>query len=57
MKKDSYNDFPSWKGFQEYFPDEFRINEGNQPKEEYFEWEEYCVHLDRYIPKIISKRS
>lgn len=47
----SYNDYDSWKGFQEYFPEKTRIKEGEEPLEEYWDWRDYHVHIDRYIPK------
>lgn len=47
----TYNDFPKWKEFQKYFPEEFRIKEGEEPVEEYWNWDHYHVHLDRYLPK------
>lgn len=54
--KKTYNDFPAWKEFQSYYPQEFRITESTQPKEEYWEWDEYSVHIDRYIPDINDKK-
>lgn len=54
--KRSYDKFNSWKGFQEYFPEEYRINKDNKPKESYWEWEDYSVHLDRYIPEKDNKK-
>lgn len=51
----SYNNYPSWKGFQNYFPEEYRIKEGEEPLEEYWEWTHYNVHLDRYTPKNNTK--
>lgn len=50
-KKKSYNDFPDWKKFQAYFPEEFRIKPGEEPIEEYWKWTDYDVHIDRFIPK------
>ena len=55
-KKRSYNDFPQWKDFQMYYPEEFRIAEGEEPAEEYWEWRDYTVHIDRYVPKENNKR-
>ena len=43
-KKRSYNDFPQWKDFQMYYPEAFRIVEGEEPAEEYWEWGDYSVH-------------
>jgi len=51
MSKKTYNDYPSWKKFQPYFPEAFRINPGEEPNEEYWKWTDYDVHLDRYIPE------
>ncbi len=54
-KNRSYNDYPSWKGFQKYFPEAFRINDENQPQEEYWDWKDYSVHIDRYVPENNTK--
>ena len=54
-KKRSYNDFPQWKDFQMYYPEAFRIVDGEEPVEEYWEWRDYSVHLDRYVPKENNK--
>ncbi|MCT4581119.1 MAG: alpha/beta hydrolase [Flavobacteriales bacterium] len=54
--KKTYNDYPAWKEFQAYYPQEFRIDEKTQPIETYWEWEEYSVHLDRYIPEVNNKK-
>lgn len=51
MSKKSYNEFASWKAFQSFFPSEFQLNETNLPLEEYWDWTNYSVHLDRYLPK------
>lgn len=51
MKQRSYNDFQSWKKFQPYFPDYTQIKEGEEPEEEYFDWKDYHIHVDRYLPK------
>jgi len=55
MKK-TYDNFISWKKFQEYFPEEYRITKDNKPKETYWEWKDYSIHLDRYIPKKDNKK-
>ncbi|CAG5083970.1 alpha/beta hydrolase [Parvicella tangerina] len=47
---DSYNNYKYWRLFQDYFPEEFRIREGEEPIEEYWDWTDYHVHLDRYVP-------
>ena len=54
--KKTYNDFPAWKEFQAYYPEEFRIVAANAPTEEYWEWDEYSVHLDRYVPQNNTKK-
>ena len=36
-----------WKKYQEFFPEELRINENNLPTEEWWDWNNYHVHLDR----------
>ena len=46
-----YKDYTSWKKFQPFFPEEFRIKEGETPLEEYWKWTDYDVHIDRYVPK------
>jgi alpha-beta hydrolase superfamily lysophospholipase len=46
----TYQDYTSWKKFQPYFPEEFRIKEGEEPNEEFWKWSHYNVHIDRYIP-------
>jgi alpha-beta hydrolase superfamily lysophospholipase len=51
MTNKSYNDFKSWKEFQEYFPEKAQIKPGQEPQEEYWNWKEYNVHIDRYIPE------
>lgn len=55
-EKKTYNDFPIWREFQEYFPPEFRVTEGNEPQEEYWEWSDYSVHIDRYLPEENNKK-
>lgn len=47
---DSYNNYKYWRLFQDYFPNEFRIKDGSEPVEEFWEWTDYHVHLDRYVP-------
>lgn len=48
---DSYNNYKYWRLFQDYFPEEFRITQGHEPQEEFWDWTDYHVHLDRYIPE------
>lgn len=36
-----------WKNYQTFFPEELRINEHNQPTEEWWNWNDYHIHLDR----------
>lgn len=54
--KKVYDDYPAWKDFQAYYPEEFRISDDNKPTEEYWEWDEYSVHLDRYVPSENNKK-
>ena len=51
MSEKSYDMYDSWKGFQQFFPEEFRVVESNKPLEYYWNWEEYIVHIDHYVPK------
>ena len=51
----SYHEYDSWKGFQEYFPERTQIKPGEEPEEEYWDWKDYHVHIDRYIPTGDSK--
>jgi len=52
----TYDDYPAWLDFQAYYPEEFRITPNSKPNEEYWDWDEYSVHLDRYIPKNNNKK-
>lgn len=52
---DSYNNYKYWRLFQDYFPEEFRIIKGHEPQEEFWDWTDYHVHLDRYIPENNSR--
>lgn len=36
-----------WKQYQRFFPKELRINENNLPIEEWWDWNNYHIHLDR----------
>lgn len=36
-----------WKKYQGFFPDELYINENNLPTEEWLDWDDYKIHLDR----------
>ncbi len=51
MANKSYNDFQSWREFQQYFPERTQIKPGEEPTEEYWNWGDYKVHIDRYIPE------
>ena len=42
--------------FSNVLSEEFRIVEGEEPAEEYWEWRDYSVHIDRYVPKENNKR-
>ncbi|OKP84380.1 alpha/beta hydrolase [Paenibacillus sp. P32E] len=40
-----------WKQYQKFFPEELRIAENNLPSEEWWEWNDCRIHLDRmYAP-------
>ena len=44
----AYNDTEVyWKKYQRFFPEELRINEKNLPTEEWWDWNDYYIHLDR----------
>jgi alpha-beta hydrolase superfamily lysophospholipase len=45
----TYEQFTSWKSFQGYFPEEYRISSTNFPIESFWDWTDYKVHLDRYL--------
>ena len=51
---DTYDSYPSWKKFQPYFPEDWRINEQNAPQEYYWKWRDFDVHIDHY--KSINKQ-
>tara|TARA_B110000014_G_C20093942_1_gene573140 strand:- start:638 stop:1576 length:939 start_codon:yes stop_codon:yes gene_type:complete len=51
----SYNQYQSWKLFQDYFPEEYRITDSNRPEEFYWNWNEYEVHIDHYLPRTSPK--
>ncbi|WP_424769418.1 alpha/beta hydrolase [Paenibacillus sp. sgz302251] len=36
-----------WKKYQKFFPEELQITENNLPSEEWWDWNDYHVHLDR----------
>ncbi|MFB9324913.1 alpha/beta hydrolase [Paenibacillus aurantiacus] len=36
-----------WKNYQKFFPEELRLNENQLPSEEWWDWNDYRVHLDR----------
>ena len=36
-----------WKKYQKFFPEELQINEKNLPTEEWWDWDDYHIHLDR----------
>ena len=47
-KFSSYEQDESWKKLQQHLPPHFRINEANQPKESFWKWNNYNIHLDYY---------
>ncbi len=52
----SYNDYSSWRDFQEYFPKDFRISKDYFPIENYRLWRGNTIHVDHYLPKENTKR-
>jgi len=46
----SYDQHNSWKLFQDYFPEEYRLTELNKPNEFFWNWGDYEVHVDHYLP-------
>lgn len=38
-----------WKKYQSFFPEELRLNEKSLPTEEWWNWNDYHIHLDRFI--------
>lgn len=36
-----------WKKYQRFFPVDLRINDNNLPTEEWWDWNDYHIHLDR----------
>lgn len=36
-----------WKRYQEFFPEELQISGGNLPTEEWWDWNDFHIHLDR----------
>lgn len=51
FKNKSYKKYDSWKKFQPFFPERSRISSEFYPTEEYWQWNNMSVHLDRYTPK------
>ncbi|MFC7685006.1 alpha/beta hydrolase [Ureibacillus sp. GCM10028918] len=48
IKRPTYNETELyWKKYQRFFPVELRINENNLPTEEWWEWNDCLIHLDR----------
>lgn len=47
-KPKSYNDSERyWEHYQRFFPEELRLNEQNRPTEEWWNWHNCRIHLDR----------
>ena len=51
----TYQKYTSWKAFQPYFPEEWRLNEDNLPNEYYWKWKDFEVHIDHYFPANAKK--
>ena len=48
IKHQTYNETKVyWKNYQKFFPKELRINEDCLPVEEWWDWNDYHIHLDR----------
>lgn len=48
IKHSTYNETEVyWKNYQKFFPEELRINEDCLPFEEWWDWDDYHIHLDR----------
>ncbi len=57
LKKKFYTHYDSWKKFQYFFPERFRITDSNKPKEEHWERKNMMVHIDRYIPDLNERKT
>lgn len=51
----SYNEFESWKKFQPFFPEMYRLNEENLPDERYIKLGKFNIHIDDYSLETKSK--
>ncbi len=45
---ETYEKYPSWKTFQTYFPEDWRITPDCSPLEYYWTWKDFDVHIDHY---------
>lgn len=52
----TYKEIDSWKKFQPYFPEDWRINKYNYPDEYYWKWDKYDVHIDHFKPQKEKKK-
>jgi alpha-beta hydrolase superfamily lysophospholipase len=49
MKKIAwYNEMTMWDEYSTFFPEEYRIQPGAEPREEYWSWRGHRIHLDEY---------
>lgn len=52
----SYVQQDAWKQLQQHLPVEYRLNSTNSPKEYFFDWNKYNVHVDHYpMPSASAK--
>lgn len=45
---DNYKNHPYWQSYQEFFPGHSRITDESTIVEEWFQWKNCSIHLDRY---------
>ena len=53
---ESYETYSSWKTFQTFFPDEWRITSKYKPIEYYWNWDNFDVHIDHYYVDSTQKK-
>ena len=53
---ESYETYSSWKTFQTFFPEEWRITSKYKPIEYYWNWDNFDVHIDHYYVDSTQKK-
>ena len=53
---ESYETYSSWKSFQTFFPEEWRITSKYKPIEYYWNWDNFDVHIDHYYVDSTQKK-